>query len=455
MKKKRLLIYFCICLALLTLLGVSFFYLRKLNALEKNNERVDHSYKVILQTNLLEQNLLNAETSQRGYLLSGKADFLELYVDELKDIPAIFRSMDELTADNREQQSNLDTLQVLVNLQLNTLKKNMAGDPADSIPMARFRESARYMGRIRDVITSIKAHEASLLNERNLDKSKNTSESKRRSLLSLFVAFALCCIASVIIIWFFNRSEIYRADLEDKLLKLTTLNDEVRELAIASAHNLQEPMRKVQMVIDWLQHMQEVKDSGMNEQLNRIKEIYNKQQVINNKIIEYYDILLNPGTREKINLNTFIEELARRHNWSAQLTLTVEALKDVEADPQQLELLFVHLIHNALQYSHPQRPLAVRIHQTLARERLLQLPLLKSKTYYCIAVSDNGTGIAKEYFPKIFNLFQKLESSNNNAVQSGMGLSFCKRIMLNHGGNIAARKNDPFGLSILLFFPAF
>ncbi|MES2134417.1 MAG: hypothetical protein V4506_18870, partial [Bacteroidota bacterium] len=62
MKKKRLLIYFCICLALFVLLGVSFFYLSKLNALEKYNERVDNSYQVIIQTNMLEQNLLNAET---------------------------------------------------------------------------------------------------------------------------------------------------------------------------------------------------------------------------------------------------------------------------------------------------------------------------------------------------------------------------------------------------------
>ena len=92
MEKKRLLIYFCICLALLTLLGVSFFYLRKLNALEKNSARVDHSYQIIIQTNLLEQNLLNAETSQRGYLITENPAFLESYLTKLKGIPEILSS---------------------------------------------------------------------------------------------------------------------------------------------------------------------------------------------------------------------------------------------------------------------------------------------------------------------------------------------------------------------------
>lgn len=449
MKKKRLVIYFSICLALLTLLGVSFFYLRKLNALEQNNERVDHSYQVIIQTNLLEQNLLNAETSQRGYLLSGNTAFLEAYLFDLKGIPGILSGLDRLTVDNRLQQRSLDTLRTVINAQVNLLKSNMTGNGEDSIPISSFRESSLHMKMIREVIDRIKNNEEFLLTERNVEKWKSTSASRHSSYLSLIIAFIVCCIASISIVWFFNRNENYRAELEDKLEKLTTMNTEIRELAIASTHNLQEPMRKVQMIIDWLQH-QGIADARLEEQLGRIKDIYNRQQVTNNKIIDYYNVLLNEEERIPVDLNKLIAQLELKHHWAGLFQLLkVDPLPTIMGNPEQMELLFTDLIHNSLQFRHATRPLVVHIH-TLPGEKPSEN---SNKNYHCIAVSDNGIGVSEQYFTKIFNLFQKLETARDSAPQSGMGLSFCKRIMLNHNGQIAARKNGENGLSILLFFP--
>jgi CHASE3 domain sensor protein len=447
MKKKRLVIYFCICLALLTLLGVSFFYLRKLNALEQNNERVDHSYQVIIQTNLLEQNLLNAETSQRGYLLSGNPGFLETYLSDLKGIPGILLSLDRLTADNVLQQRSLDTLRSVINKQVNLLKKDMAGSGTDSISVNSFHESSLHMKMIRELIDRIKNNEESLLSERNVDKRKNSSASRRSSYLSLLIAFIVCCIASVSIIWFFNRNEKYRMELEDKLEKLTMMNAEIRELAIASAHNLQEPMRKVQMIIDWLQH-QGISDPRLEEQFLRIKDIYNRQQITNNKIIDYYDVLLNEEERVPIDLNGLIRRLQVKYNWAGMFELKVDLLPTITANPEQVELLFTDLVNNSIQFRDAGRALVVTIH-AITGER----PSGNGKNYHCIAVSDNGIGISETYFTKMFNLFQKLETSRDHVPQSGMGLSFCKRILLNHGGHISARRHSPHGLSILLFFP--
>ena len=454
MKKKRLLIYFCISLALLTLLGVSFFYLRKLNALEKNSIRVDHSYQVIIQTNLLEQNLLNAETSQRGYLLTENSDFLEAYVTELKDIPKILSKLDSLTADNREQQDNLDTLREAINIQVRFLKATMTGTAyGDSIPLKMFRESGIYMNKIRYIITTIKNEESYLLSEHSYDKTKDSRESKKSSLLSLIIGFVLCCIASVSIIWFFNRNENYQTNLEDQLSKLTILNAEVKGLIMASAHNLQEPMRKVQLIIDWLQHSQGVEDLPLDGQLNRIKEIYNRQQITNNKIVDYYNILLNSGEKEKIDLHEFLTQLQLKNKWNSNFLLKLDALKPIIGNPDQLELLFTNLINNAWQFRDPTRDLSVHIRLGSDKEMAVAFPKLKHRHYSCIAVSDNGIGLQKEYSSKIFDLFQKGDVSPGNATHSGMGLSFCKRILLNHGGAISAVNNEPTGLTILLFFP--
>jgi signal transduction histidine kinase len=128
--------------------------------------------------------------------------------------------------------------------------------------------------------------------------------------------------------------------------------------------------------------------------------------------------------------------------------LELGELKSIDADPAQLRLLFTHIINNSIQYRSPERELSIQI-----KESLEPLPFKETKSYYCIAISDNGIGIDETYKDKIFNLFEKIEISALGTKQNGMGLSFCKRIMLNHDGWISARKNQQFGTTIYLYFP--
>lgn len=448
MKKKRFLIYFCICLSLFTLLGVSFFYLRKLNALEKNIERLGYSYQVIIQTSLLEKNLHNAESSQRGYILTGDSDFLDSYLAELKNIPEIMITLDMLTKDNSYLQQNLDTLTRVLNQQLLVLKQNMTEGVNDTLAPTRFEESNIYMNTITRVIGDIKRREAKVLMERSDSTTQNTSENRKSSFLSLIISFIVCCIAAVCVIWFFNRNEKYRHELEDKLSKLTILNTEIKGLTIAGTHNLQEPMRKVQTIIDRLQHITGLKDPELNQELNRIKDIYSKQQATNNTIIDYFNILTGSTVTSRIDLKNFIHELKAGNTWTQPFTMEVGDLKMMDADVSQLRLLFTHIINNSIQFNRPGQELRIVI-----KEETETIQFGKREKFYCIGISDNGIGIDDTYKDRIFNLFEKIELSSPGTKQNGMGLSFCKRIMLNHDGWISARKNQQLGTTIFLFFP--
>lgn len=451
MKKKRVLIYFCICLALFALLGISFVSLSKLNALEKYNERVDHSYEVIIKTNSLEQNLLNAETGQRAFLLTEDPVFLESYLNELKGIPDIFLDLDRLTGDNYTQQKNLDTLKDVINLQLRLMKSNMSSSLEDTMMMSRFRESNIYMNKIRELIDHIKENESHLLVKRTESKQINNKESKDSSFLSLVIAFAVCCVAAIAIITFFNSSEVHRSNLELKIRELNVLNREVRELTLASTHNLQEPMRKIQVMIDRLQHLKDSDSAQLQEQIDRIKQIYNQQREINNNIVNYYQILSEVGVKEAIDLNACVTELIRENHWEHAFELRVEALEAIHADPYQMKLLFSHILHNSIRFAHPDRPLVITIKGSDHIVKEGKYLNREKKTYYRITISDNGIGIHEDYHQKIFQLFQKVEEVER--PNAGMGLSFCKRIMLNHGGWISAQNHEPHGLTLCLFFP--
>ncbi len=454
MKKKRLVIYFCICLALFVLLGVSFFYLSKLNALEKYSARVDNSYRVIIQTNKLEQNLLNAETGQRGFLLTHDPIFLENYLGELKGIPGIFLELDYLTYDSFVQQKSLDTLKSIINIQLKLLKTNLAINDDDTMTLYRFHESNIYMNKIRRIIGNIKNNETYLLTERKEFKALNNKESRKSSFASLTISFTVCCIAAIAIISFYNTSETHRFNLEDKVHKLNILNNEVKELTIASTHNLQEPMRKVQLMIDRLQYKKDLDGEQLNEQINRIKQIYNQQQAINNIIVNYYQILSDVGRSEAIDVSSVIKNVADNYKKENQFEIKIDPLSPIDADPHQLKLLFNNIISNSIHFQHPDRKLYIHVWGEVYYAKENKYKDLNQKKYYTINISDNGRGIDNEYHHKVFDLFQKIEQNNRpDAMQTGMGLSFCKRIMLNHTGWITAKSNKPHGLTITLFFP--
>lgn len=451
MKKKRFLIYLSIGLSLSTLLGVSFFYLSKLNALEKNNEQVGYSYQVIIQLSLLEKNLQNASISQRGYLLTGRSSFLESYLDELKDIPELLVTLQTLTNGDELQQRSLDTLGAAINRQLESLKANMSITESDTLSLTRFAEDDRQMDVIASVIAAMRAHEAATLSERSFTATQHTSESRRSSFLSLSLAFLLCCVAAFCIVWFFNRNENYRRQLEEKLAKLTLLNAEIQGLMMAGTHNLQEPMRKVQTIIDRLQHLNRLKDEELEAGLNRVRSIYARQQATNNTITDYYHILSQPLHLEPVDLHAVVHELLaeKKHSWP--ITVQMGQVAMLRADRQQMRWLFTHLLNNCVQFAHPARAAVVTIEPIASPPG--ELPAAhKTSDFYCVRVSDNGIGIDDDYREKIFGLFRKMEETPASAHQNGMGLSFCRRIMINHEGWIAARKNQQAGTSIYLFF---
>lgn len=71
-----------------------------------------------------------------------------------------------------------------------------------------------------------------------------------------------------------------------------------------------------------------------------------------------------------------------------------------------------------------------------------------------VTVKDEGTGLTEEYTESIFEEFFKMDEARQDPRALGLGLSICKRIVLNHGGRIwAESKGLGCGTSILFTLP--
>jgi len=139
-------------------------------SLEGNRAAVDsitHTMAVIEQSQLILFTMTQAETGQRGYLLTNEERYLAPYNQARAALPGQIRQVRALTADNPQQQTRLDELDQLVTRKLaelgQTVDLGRTGDRARALELVRTDVGADLMDRIRVVLGQIESAERQLL----------------------------------------------------------------------------------------------------------------------------------------------------------------------------------------------------------------------------------------------------------------------------------------------------
>jgi len=120
--------------------------------------------------------------------------------------------------------------------------------------------------------------------------------------------------------------------------------------------------------------------------------------------------------------------------------ITRAPLPVVQADAQQLGLVFQNLIGNALKFHGEVTP---RIHVSAQREG----------QQWRFAVQDQGIGLDPRQAERIFQVFQRLHTQREYPG-TGMGLAICKKIVEQHGGRIWVESEPGKGASFFFTLPA-
>ncbi|WP_223646942.1 sensor histidine kinase [Corallococcus sp. EGB] len=99
-------------------------------------------------------------------------------------------------------------------------------------------------------------------------------------------------------------------------------------------------------------------------------------------------------------------------------------------DEQRLDQLLTNLVENALRYSPPGTPVAVRVREEDGQVR--------------VDVEDRGIGIPAESLSQLFTpFFRARNAAEHYAGGLGLGLAICREIVERHGGRIEARSEGP------------
>jgi len=109
----------------------------------------------------------------------------------------------------------------------------------------------------------------------------------------------------------------------------------------------------------------------------------------------------------------------------SNVEITHDKLPTVTAYKSQLIQLLQNLIGNAIKFKKINEP--IKIHISAKKD--------EKSFEYLFSVSDNGIGIEKEYFDRIFTIFWRLHT-REEYTGTGIGLSTVKKIIESHGGRI-------------------
>ncbi|THU32521.1 response regulator [Niastella caeni] len=245
--------------------------------------------------------------------------------------------------------------------------------------------------------------------------------------------------------------------LEEKNKELRKMNDELSSFAYVSSHDLQEPLRKIQMFSKRImeKEVHVLSEEGKNFFL-RMDNAAKRMQLLINDLLTYSRTNTSQKHFERTNLNELIAEVKQELYEKIMATGTIiesEQLPELSLIPFQFKQLFTNLIANSIKFARTdvQPHITIKCAQVNASQ-IDEHISNKEKKYWRFSVADNGTGFDPKYNEQIFGLFQRLHG-RKEYEGTGIGLAIAKKVIENHNGFITAEGKEDEGATIHIYLP--
>ena len=235
--------------------------------------------------------------------------------------------------------------------------------------------------------------------------------------------------------------ETARKQLENSLV---TANTALEHFAYAASHDLQEPLRTIGSYAQLLLRQQGNQlTPASTEYLAFITSAVARMNTLIQDLLIYARSGVGNETALTVSLDEEVESALSQLAGAIQeagATVTHDPLPTLTGERSQITRLFLNLVGNAIKYRSADRP--SRIHISAAPH---------DDKWVTIAVADNGIGFAPQYAEKIFCPFTRLHGQEYSG--SGVGLTICRRIVEQWGGQMWAESRPAEGSTFYFTVP--
>ncbi len=238
------------------------------------------------------------------------------------------------------------------------------------------------------------------------------------------------------------------AELLRKNQELMKKNKDLESFNFIASHDLQEPLRKIQLYGSRLKsENDELLPKNISHNLNRITKAAESLQVMIKDFL-YFSQYIQVAEKETLtDLNQVIRQVI--HEYSSQIAeigmaINILPLPKIIARPENMYQAFRSIVSNAIKFQHPEKTPILKIHSDIFENN--------GTAFHLISFSDNGIGFEQKYKDRIFELFQKLHTKDEYPG-SGIGLSLCKKIIEDHKGFIEVNGEPGKGSIFNIYLP--
>jgi signal transduction histidine kinase len=255
-------------------------------------------------------------------------------------------------------------------------------------------------------------------------------------------------------------SEVRVRQLNDQLTQnnehLKQMYEDLDQFAYMASHDLQEPLRKIQLFSDKIIGKKDF-DNESENYLSKIVGASERMKALINNLLDFSKHGFADEDFKMTDLNLLVKEtvsLLELDMEKCQARIHYKNLPVISAVPGLMQQLFYNLLSNALKFRKNTIPPEVNI----SSERMKPAEVVRftgntnGSHYYKITVSDNGIGFDAKHSNEIFKVFKRLHNYQQ-FEGTGVGLAICKKIIEKHGGFISAHSIPETGSTFIIGLP--
>ncbi len=448
--RRRLALLFAVPLAFSLL-----FFLAS-NVGERTNDRIRSIQN--LQSALLTLRSLaqDAESSERGFLLTGDDGYLIPYEQAKSRLSS---QVDYIRILEKEFPADKGRLELAVNA-----AKKVFVDAEVTLAAVQNQDFTKALALLRDR----KDKDVDLLRhtkdelQSGLDKDLDAAITGQRKLTyGTFFFFLIGLVVMVAVLFslykdlvtYLYSSQAARAELEqlnaelerriaERTLDLSKANEELQQFAYVASHDLQEPLRTITSFTQLLATRYQGRlDEDADEFISYIVSSSRRMTDLINGLLALVRLRKlalprGPVSVEKLlkDAESSLQAAIRENN----ARIEHSPLPFLAADPTQITQLFLNLIGNAIKYRRAEDP-------------VIKISANREPDEWIFSVADNGQGFEQQYAERIFGLFQRLHG--RDVQGTGMGLSISRKIVERHGGRMWAESRIGEGSTFFFTLP--
>ncbi len=244
---------------------------------------------------------------------------------------------------------------------------------------------------------------------------------------------------------------------EKRAEELSIANKELLAFTYISSHDLQEPLRKIQIFVTIILENESANLSEKGKyNFQRMQLAAGRMQQLIDDLLAFSRITTTELKFEKTDLAVIVREVRadlKEMIQEKKATIEIATLCPANIIPFQFRQLMYNLLSNALKFSDPQKVTRISITASIIKGAAVNHSKLSAEKSYChITVKDNGIGFEPRFSERIFEVFQKLHGKDVYAG-TGIGLAIVKKIVENHRGYITATGKINAGAQFDIYLP--